>query len=71
MVVNENGKIFNGNTGTPIDPEAFNPVKFVWLTPSGKIKFMNLYNAKKWHPDWKLISKDVNKFNIRESEELF
>ena len=64
MIKNSNGLLTNGNTGTPI--------KWVWMTPDGKIKLMNEYNRNKWHQDWKLVSKDASKYNIeKESVQLF
>lgn len=72
MIKNNNGELTNGNTGTRINPEALSTIKWVWMTPDGKIKLMNEYNAKKWHSDWKLVSKDASKYNInKESVELF
>jgi len=72
MIKNNNGVLTNGNTGTQINPAALSTIKWVWMTPDGKLKLMNEYNAKKWHPDWKLVSKDASKYNInKESVELF
>lgn len=30
--------------------------KYVWLTPSGETKIMSAQNAKRYHPDWVMIS---------------
>lgn len=32
--------------------------KLKWLTPSGEIKYMDIQNARKLHPDWKEVKDD-------------
>ena len=72
MIKNSNGLLTNGNTGTTINPDALSTIKWVWMTPDGKIKLMNEYNRNKWHQDWKLVSKDASKYNVeKESVQLF
>ena len=49
-------------TKTYINPAAFSKKKYVWLTPDRKVKFMNYYQVKKWHPDWQYLSDEPSKF---------
>jgi len=53
-----------------INPAAFSKVQYLWITPDKKLKKMNEYNAKKWHPDWVLLSKNPEKFNIIDIAEI-
>lgn len=32
--------------------------KLKWITPSGEIKYMDIQNARKLHPDWKEVKDD-------------
>ena len=32
--------------------------KLKWLTPNGKIKYMDKLNVGRWHPDWKEVKDD-------------
>ena len=63
----EHSKLHNpGKTNkskVPINPAAFSKKQFVWLTPDKQVKFMNYYQVKKWHPDWKFLSNDPSKFS--------
>lgn len=63
----EHSKLHNpGKTNksmVPINPAAFSKKQFVWLIPDKKVKFMNYYQVKKWHPDWKYLSNDPSKFS--------
>ena len=42
----EKGKQAWNKGGTP---------KYKWLTPTGEIRIMDICNARRYHPDWKLI----------------
>lgn len=58
------------NDAAYINPAAFSKVQYLWITPDKKLKKMNEYNAKKWHPDWVLLSKNPEKFNMIDIAEI-
>lgn len=45
-------KISKGNKGKL---KGISKLKFNWLIPTGEIRIMDKANAKRFHPDWKLI----------------